>query len=589
MFVEADRFQLNLLGSFGLFAPDGSRVPVSSKKGMALIALLATGRDGVRSRGWLQDVLWGSRASKQARDSFRRELSNLRGRLNKDGLQLVDADNQRVWLNTQRLTIDLAQLEQGVAPAIERGPAEFLEGIDIRGEEAFEDWLRSQRAAVEDLFERRTHSGVPPSPVPELPSSLLALRESAAGFLDRPLLAVLPFANLTGEQDNDYLAVGLAEEFIEYLSRIRWLPVVARAASFTLSSEDWTSEEVVARTGARYVIEGRLRGKGEQFGIAVSAVETATRRIIWSRRADVPIIAANERLPELITEMVGALSMHIDDAEMNRAVARRERDPSVTDLIWRARWHRNRYTRDDSIEAGRLLEAAVERDPYGAEAIIQLADFRQQEIWVSRGGAEQVRELRRLAQRAIAADHLDGRGYMIAGIAEIWMRHTRPAIALLEHAIELNPSLAYAYSQLGAAHYLSGRPETALAMLGKALRLNMSEWHLYYALGEVAMSRAMLGQWDAAVEAADQAIMRRYGYWYAHVAKIHALVAEGALVEAGEAYAELLIAKPGFAESYIDWVPFIGPEWPQSLKRSLATASAGRSSTSSQNRVKTDR
>jgi tetratricopeptide (TPR) repeat protein len=151
----------------------------------------------------------------------------------------------------------------------------------------------------------------------------------------------------------------------------------------------------------------------------------------------------------------------------------------------------------------------------------------------------------------------------------------------LEHAIELNPSLAYAYSQLGAAHYLSGKPEVALTMLAKALRLNMSEWHLYYALGEVAMSRAMLEQWPAAIEAADQAIMRRSGYWYAHVAKIHALVETGAAAEAAEAHRELLVAKPHFLDSFIDWVPFIGTDWPNRLKRSLAQAAAGAATSAS--------
>ena len=575
MLASAGKYQLRLLGSFGLFAPDGHRIPVSSKKGMALIALLATARDGVRSRGWLQDVLWGSRASDQASASLRRELSNLRPLLNRDS-EMLGADHYRVWLDLDRVALDIhAADEDGDEGGAGRLPAQFLEGIDIAGEEAFEDWLRDERTAIEERRGRGTGHGGPGETGTEgLPSVIAALQGRAGPFLDRPLVAVLPFANLTGSRDNDYLAVGIAEELIEYVARLRWLPVVARAASFGFSSESWSTEEVLARTRARYVVEGRVRGQGDRFGIAVSAVETATRRLIWTKRADVAVEAIPEHLPVLIHEMVGALAMHIDDAEMNRAIARRDRDPTVTDLIFRARWHRNRYTREDSAEAGRLLEAALERDPFGAEAIIQLADFRQQQIWVSRGGPEQVRDLRRLAQRAIAADHLDGRGFMVAGIAEIWMRHTRPAIALLEHAIELNPSLAYAYSQLGAAHYLSGDPGTALEMLGRALRLNMSEWHLYYALGEVAMARAMLGELDEAVEAADQAIIRRAGYWYAHVAKVHALVLKGDLGQAGEARRELQRAKPSFDASFIDWVPFIDAGWPAALKASLETAAA---------------
>lgn len=572
MISEAGRYQLRLLGPFGLFAPDGRRVPISSKKGMALVALLATARDGTRSRGWLQDVLWGSRAPAQAGASLRRELSNLRPLMSGSGASLIGADQQRIWLDLERVAVDVLKPEDDVSG----GPlpaGEFLEGMDIAGEDAFEDWLRSHRTMLEERRHRLRSELRASTPV-AFPTSLLALQAAAEPFLERPLIAVLPFANLTGSRDNDYLAVGIAEELIDYISRLRWLPVVARAASFAFSSETWASEEIVARTGARYVLEGRVRGQGDRFTIAVTASETTTRRVIWSKPAVLPVAMVTERLPSLIEELVGALAMYIDDAEMNRAVARRDRDPTVTDLIWRARWHRNRYTREDSRIAAQLLESALELDPYGPEAIIQLADFRQQQIWVSRGGPEEVRDLRRLAQRAIAADHLDGRGFMIAGIAEIWMRHTRPAVALLNHAVELNPSLAYAYSQLGAAHYLSGEPRTALDMLGKALRLNMSEWHLYYALAEVAMARTMMGELDAALKAAEQAIIRRPGYWYAHVAKIHALTLSGDAAAAAEAWRALLEAKPTFEINFIDWVPFTAADWPRALKQSLVTAEA---------------
>jgi DNA-binding SARP family transcriptional activator len=75
-------YTLNLLGTFRLNGPAGERVDVASKKGMALIALLAMAPDGERSRGWLQDKLWGKRQQVEARGSLRRELSNLRKILN---------------------------------------------------------------------------------------------------------------------------------------------------------------------------------------------------------------------------------------------------------------------------------------------------------------------------------------------------------------------------------------------------------------------------------------------------------------------------------------------------------------------------
>ena len=75
-------FTLNLLEAFRLTSPEGARIDIVSKKGMALLAMLAMAGDGERTRAWLQDRLWGTRERAQAQSSLRRELSNLRKCLN---------------------------------------------------------------------------------------------------------------------------------------------------------------------------------------------------------------------------------------------------------------------------------------------------------------------------------------------------------------------------------------------------------------------------------------------------------------------------------------------------------------------------
>ena len=82
MAVPAHRFSLSLLGSFRLVGPDGERIDIVSRKGMAMVAMLATADGGERTRGWLQEKLWGQRDRPQAQGSLRRELSHLREHLN---------------------------------------------------------------------------------------------------------------------------------------------------------------------------------------------------------------------------------------------------------------------------------------------------------------------------------------------------------------------------------------------------------------------------------------------------------------------------------------------------------------------------
>src|ERR1700759_165843 len=143
------QFTLNLLGPFRLSAPDNRRVEIASKKGVALIAMLATAKDAERTRSWLQEKLWGSREPLQAQASLRRELSNLRRSLNTPERTLLICERDRVQLDLRNILVDVRQPEMfETAPDLTEG--EFLEGLDIMGGGDFEDWLREQRALLQE-------------------------------------------------------------------------------------------------------------------------------------------------------------------------------------------------------------------------------------------------------------------------------------------------------------------------------------------------------------------------------------------------------------------------------------------------------
>ena len=173
--------------------------------------------------------------------------------------------------------------------------------------------------------------------------------------------------------------------------------------------------------------------------------------------------------------------------------------------------------------------------------------------------------MRRLAQDAIYADRDDGRGYMLAGIAEMWLKHPLAAKELLQQAIKLNPSLALAHAQLGGTFNLAGEPNEAIVHLQAALRLSSNDLQNFYTLTELALAFSMLGRWSTAIEHADHALARRPAYWYAHVIKINALARSGEIPAACVALDELLAAKPDFSKRYIDWLPFTDRKWADHL------------------------
>jgi Predicted integral membrane protein len=556
-------FTLKLMGSFRLSGAGGERIEIASRKGMALIAMLATSADGERARAWLQDRLWGSRQPKQAQDSLRRELHELRDLLNCGPAPLLGADRRRVWLDLDNLAVDV----RGDIPMPPAGAHEFLEGLDIPGEDGFEDWLRE---------ERRIRAEWPASaPTPEpLPSRVVDVSQPAPGFKGQPALAVLPFANLTGDPGNDYLAEALGEDLIDRLSRLRWLPVIARTSSFATAATPLDHAAIGQRLGAKYLFEGRLRRAGDGYGLAVELSEAATRRVLWSDRIEAPQIFTPKVQAEIVAQLVGALDTRIDAAEQLRARTEPPRDAQVSDLIWKGRWHINRLTREDAEQARAAFARALEREPGSAEALIQSAWALGRSIWAERRSEAQVQEMRELAQRAIRADPDDSRGHWLAGVAEMWLRRPERAKTLLRRAIELNPSLAEAHSALGDTYLWNGEPELALQSLRASLRLNPTDLMVFTMLSAMATAYWMQGRFADAVDLAEQSVVRRPGYWYGHAVKIAALMDDGARAAGAQAWRDLMAAKPGFRLEALDWVPFIDCAWNARMKKLLEEAAA---------------
>ncbi|WP_296517969.1 tetratricopeptide repeat protein [Rhodopseudomonas sp.] len=393
-----------------------------------------------------------------------------------------------------------------------------------------------------------------------LPSYIVDTSQPPLGFEGNHAIAVLPFSNLTGDEAHDYLAEGISEELIAGLSRLRWLPVIARNSSFSFA-DTVDRKSIGLQLGARYLLEGHLYRSCESYGISASLSESVTGYAIWSRRFALPSPTSRDLLEQFVNELVAHLETKIGHVEQTRTRAKREESLGVNDLIWRGRWHINRLTRTDSEMAQKLFAEALELDPHSPEALIQVTAALGWAIWAGRQPQDQILRMRKLAQQATLVDPDDGRGFMLAGIAEMWLRHPLPAKALLQQAIALNPSLMLAHAQLGGSHNLAGEPEQAIVHLKAALRLSTNDPNMFYSLGELALAYTLLGRWSDAIEHADHALARRPAYWYAHVIKINAVARSGDIVGGQAALGELFAVKPNFSKQYIDWLPFVDRTW----------------------------
>ena len=247
-------------------------------------------------------------------------------------------------------------------------------------------------------------------------------------------------------------------------------------------------------------------------------------------------------------------------------------DRGLHDLIWRGKWHLNRLTRADAVAARDYFAQALALEPASAEAIIQVAWARFWDLWVARAGDAETRAARKLAQRAIIADGDDARGYMLIGMAEMWLRQPLRAQAMLTRAIALNPSLVMARIQLGVMYYLHGNAAEAIGHLELALRLSPSDQNIFFTHGELAQAYLMQGDNRAALDHAGRALDHRAGYWMPYVIRINALVRLDRVAEAKVALADLRAVRPDFTNDFCDWTPFIDPSWNHALKQGLNQA-----------------
>lgn len=549
--MDRSPFTLSLLGRFALSTADGERVDITSKKSVAIVAMLAMSQGGERSRGWLQERLWGSRGHVEAAGSLRRELSNLRKHLNCGAEPLLISNRDRV-----RLRLDLIDVDAVAATPHALPPGEFLEGFDIPAEPGFRGWLREQREAL-----RSANHGELADQSGALPAHVVEMSGPPAGFAANHAIAVLPFANATGDASLDYLAEGISEELIAGLSRLRWLPVISRSTSFSFAA---TTDPKVAgqKLGAEYLIEGRLHRLETSYAVSASLSQTSTGYVLWSRRFSLQSSASQDELEQFVNELVAQLDSRIQHAQQTRIIRSKPHDhPGVSELIWRGRWHFNRVRRADTEIAAKLFAEALALDPTSPEALIFVTATLAWSIWSGRQPQEQILQMRRLARQAIIADPDDGRGFLLAGIAEIWLRHPLEAKTLLQQAIELNPSLALAHAQLGGCFNLAGQAEQAIVHLKTALRLSCNDPNIFYSLSELSVAYTLLGRWADAVEHAKLALARQPTFWYANVIKINALTRSGELEAARVALDELLAVKPKFSRRYLEWLPFVDRKW----------------------------
>ena len=240
--------------------------------------------------------------------------------------------------------------------------------------------------------------------------------------LDRTAIAVLPFANLSGEPEQEYFSEGIAEDIITALSKLRWFYVIARNSSFIYRGKSVHHQRIGEELGVGYVVEGSVRKDGDQVRITAQLVDVATGSHLWAERYDRNLADVFAVQDEITQAVVAAIEPQLYAAEDFRARRKTPDNMDAWDLVMRALSHYWRVTRQDNLVAQALLEKAIAVDPAYGQALSLLAachTFSAHMGWQEMSKAVPVAE--RAALAAIRADSEDAWAHY--ALASVYLFH----------------------------------------------------------------------------------------------------------------------------------------------------------------------
>ena len=280
---------------------------------------------------------------------------------------------------------------------------------------------------------------------------------------DKPSIAVLPFANMSGDPEQEYFADGMVEEIITALSRIRWLFVIARNSTFTYKGQAVDVKRVARDLGVRYVLEGSVRKAGTRVRITAQLIEAATGAHLWADRFDGSLEDVFELQDKVALSVAGVIEPTLQSAETARSAGRPTNDLTAYDLYLRAL---------------AVFEQAIGIDRHYGPAL-SLAAFCHGRLVVE-GWAEEPETSRRkagnLARQALQAGENDP-GILVnaALVLALFGEDIGAMVGLVDRALALNPSFARGWFVSGLLRVWAGKPELGIEHIETALRLSPRE------------------------------------------------------------------------------------------------------------------
>jgi len=328
---------------------------------------------------------------------------------------------------------------------------------------------------IADVTESEGQAGhqAAPSELPATPR-VSAPSIAAPPLTDKPSIAVLPFANMSDDSEQEYFSDGLTEDIITGLSRQPWFFVIARNSTFSYKGKAVDVREAGAQLGARYILEGSVRKADNRVRVTAQLIDATQGNHLWADRYDRDLADIFDLQDELTSKVIDSVGPQILVTEATRVRRKPPQSIDAWDLVIQALPHMWRMTTTDHQRALQMLQQAIEIDPNYAHAHALIGW-----IYVSMFNLDTRRPIGEFTDRALESgtravtlDDQDPWGHLALGLGHARRRRSELAQSHLSKSVELNPSFALGYAGLGYALAVGGQPERGLESLEQAHRLS---------------------------------------------------------------------------------------------------------------------
>jgi TolB-like protein/Tfp pilus assembly protein PilF len=321
----------------------------------------------------------------------------------------------------------------------------------------------------------------------------------------RPTLAVLPFVNRSGREEDDVFADDMVEDLTAALSLSHWAKVVAASATAAYRKGARDLRQIGRDLGVRYLLEGNVRRAGQDLRVSVQLVEAETGNILWTQKFDRPLNELSDLQEDLVTELAAQLGVQVRRAEIEHA-RRKPGEISAYEAMMRAQAATEGASFFRWAEAVAELKRAVAIDPDYGPAYALMAAFQGRLLRHHGDDHELTQEMLQNIRRARS---LDPNNPMVEGgcaAAYVSLGNLQAALRLAERAVALNPNYEPAHVALGQTLSKLGRWDEAIAHFDKVQSLGHNSIFHYFGAHATSIVQLQAGRCDEALEAADRAL-----------------------------------------------------------------------------------